>query len=166
MERAASAGLRVPRVLEVREDALVLERIDGPTMQEMLRRRPWRVRSLLQTLARLHAEVAAAGLAHLDLNPTNVILSRDGPVVIDWTNARSEPDAALDASLTYVIFATSGGRLGPSVALLFARCADVDEGLERAAAYRSADPNVTEAERLRQATASPTSTAVDDCRLL
>jgi serine/threonine protein kinase len=149
MNRAAAAGLRVPCVVEVHEDALVLERIDGPTMQELLRRRPWRARALLRTLARLHQSVAAAGLAHLDLNPTNVILSPNGPVVIDWTNARAEPDPALDAALTYVILATSSGLLGPALAFLFARSADVEAGLERAAAFRTADRNVSDAERAR-----------------
>jgi hypothetical protein len=148
MKRAAAAGVRVPHVFAVEADALVLARVDGPTMEEVLRGRPWRARSLLRTLARLPEEVAAAGLAHLDLNPTNVILSPDGPVVIDWTNARPEPDAALDAALTYVILATSGGRLGPYLARLFANNVDVERGLERAAAYRCADPNVTEPERL------------------
>jgi hypothetical protein len=55
----------------------------------------------------------------------------------------------LDAALTYVILATSGGRFGPLVGRLFARCADVEAGLERAAAYRLADRNVTETERRR-----------------
>jgi hypothetical protein len=68
MAGAASAGVRVPRVVELREDALVLERIDGPTMHEVLQRRPWQVRSLLRTLARLQEQVAAAGLVHLDLH--------------------------------------------------------------------------------------------------
>jgi tRNA A-37 threonylcarbamoyl transferase component Bud32 len=95
MAGAASAGVRVPRVVELREDALVLERIDGPTMQEVLQRRPWQVRSLLRTLARLQEQVAAAGLVHLDLHPTNVTLSRSGPVVIDWTNASVSPPATV-----------------------------------------------------------------------
>ncbi len=37
-------------------------------------------------LAGLHRRLAAAGLAHYDLNPTNVILSPRGPVVVDWAN--------------------------------------------------------------------------------
>jgi aminoglycoside phosphotransferase (APT) family kinase protein len=45
-------------------------------------------------------------LLHLDLHPDNVILSPDGPVVIDWSSAkRGEVSAAV--ALTWVIMATS-----------------------------------------------------------
>jgi len=122
MEHARRHGYPVPRVVEIRENALVLERIDGPTMARDALRRPWRARAHMRLLAelhqRLHAIEAPPGLApagpgstliHLDFHPENVLLSRDGPVVIDWTNARS-----------------------PFVARLFAQCADVNGGLERA----------------------------------
>jgi aminoglycoside phosphotransferase (APT) family kinase protein len=61
---------------------------------------------------RLH-EVPFEGewLLHLDLHSDNVLLSRRGPVVIDWTNARAG-DPALDVALTWVIGATSGGLVG------------------------------------------------------
>lgn len=144
MERA-SAHVRVPRVLEIRDGALVLEKIDGPTMAEALMRRPWTLFRQARLLARLHRDVAAAGLVHMDLNPTNVILSGDGPVVIDWTNA-GEGRPEVDAALTYVILSTSGGR---PLAWAFARCIDVEAGLAEAAAYRLADVNVTDAERVR-----------------
>ncbi len=39
----ARTAIPVPRVLEVRDDSLVLERVDGPTMLAELRRRPWRM---------------------------------------------------------------------------------------------------------------------------
>ena len=41
MEHAREHGYPVPRVWEVRPDALVLERIEGPTMLAAFRRRPW-----------------------------------------------------------------------------------------------------------------------------
>ena len=124
MRHVEARGYPVPRVLEVREDALVLERVDGPTMLADLRRRPWRVRSHAAALAELHRRLheieappglpeAGAGdrVLHLDLHPDNVILSPSGPVVIDWTNARrGEP--ALDVALTWVIMATSAGSGG------------------------------------------------------
>src|SRR5439155_26735153 len=93
----------------------------GPSMWEDLRRRPWRGRRHMQLLAELHAQLhridAPSGLPtagdggtllHLDFHPANVLLSPSGPVVIDWTNARSGP-AALDVAMTWVICATSGG---------------------------------------------------------
>ena len=84
MEHARAHGFPVPRVLEVREDSLVLERVDGPTMLAELRRRPWRLGSHARTLAELHARLHAIRfegeqLLHLDFHPDNVLLSARGP---------------------------------------------------------------------------------------
>jgi aminoglycoside phosphotransferase (APT) family kinase protein len=119
MEHARAGGYPVPRVLEVHDDALVLERIDGPTMLAALRRRPWQMARQARTLAELHHrlhEIPFEGerLIHLDFHPDNVLLSQRGPVVIDWTNSRAG-DPALDVALTWVICATSGGALGRTV---------------------------------------------------
>ena len=162
MEHARLHGYPTPRVLEVQPDALVLERVEGPTMLAELQRRPSALSShacLLADLhARLHAIEAPAGLAdagrgdrllHLDLHPDNVILSPAGPSVIDWTNARrGEP--ALDVALTWVILATSAGDLGYAFVELFLDRFDreqVVDALPAAAARRIADPNVTDDER-------------------
>lgn len=59
MGHARRAGYPVPAVLEVRADALVLERIDGPTMMQDLRRRPWRLASHARLLAELHRRLHA-----------------------------------------------------------------------------------------------------------
>jgi aminoglycoside phosphotransferase (APT) family kinase protein len=156
MEHARAHGFPVPRVLEVLDDGLVLERVDGPTMLAALQRRPWSAARLARTLARLHAslhEIPFEGerLLHLDLHPDNVLLARRGPVVIDWTNARAgEP--ALDVALTWVIGATSGGFPGRVFTRLFLRHVDREaarEALPEAVAFRLADPNVTDAERAR-----------------
>jgi tRNA A-37 threonylcarbamoyl transferase component Bud32 len=162
MDHALRRGYPVPRVLDVTGDALVLERIDGPTMAADLRSRPWRLRCHASLLARLHdrlhdiaapASLPEAGpgdrLLHLDLHPENVIISPGGPIVVDWTNARrGEP--TLDVALTWVILATSGGRAGR----LFLRpflSHFPREVLERvlpaAAERRLADPNVRDRER-------------------
>jgi tRNA A-37 threonylcarbamoyl transferase component Bud32 len=162
MEHAAGHGYPVPRVLEVTADALVLERIDGPTMLAQLRRRPWTLRRHAGLLAELHNrlhEIAAPPaltavgsgdrLLHLDLHPDNVILSPRGPFVIDWTNAR-RGDPALDVALTWVIVATSGGPLARLFLRWFLQHFDRDEllrALPAAAALRVADINVTDRER-------------------
>jgi aminoglycoside phosphotransferase (APT) family kinase protein len=90
-------------------------------------------------------------LLHLDLHPANVILSKAGPVVVDWTNARSGKPA-LDAALTWVIGATSTGLGQPARTLIqhFVARFDRDEllrALPAAAEYRLADANVTDEER-------------------
>jgi serine/threonine protein kinase len=156
MEHARAHGVRVPQVFEVRDDGLVLEFVNGPTMLADLRRHPWRLARHASTLAELHArvhEVQYEGerLLHLDLHPENVLLSSRGPVVIDWSNARAG-NPSLDVALTWVICATVGG-VGPNAfTRFFLRHVDRDaarRALPDAVAYRLADPNVTDAERAR-----------------
>jgi aminoglycoside phosphotransferase (APT) family kinase protein len=135
MEHARARGYPVPRVHEVRPDALVLERIDGRSMLRDLRRRPWRLPRHMRTLAELHAqlqkidaphELGDGALLHRDLHPNNVLLSPAGPVVIDWPNSTAG-DRAFDVALAWIVCATSGGR--------------------SRGAYRVADRNVTDEER-------------------
>ena len=156
MEHARAHGFPVPAVFEVRDDALVLELVDGPTMAADLGRRPWRLARHARTLAELHArlhEIPFEGerLLHLDLHPENVLLSARGPVVIDWTNARAG-DPGLDVALTWAIGASIDNRGARAFTRLFLR--HVDRGAARralpeAVAYRLADPNVTDEERVR-----------------
>ena len=162
MRHAARHGYPVPAVVEVRGDALVLEHVIGPTMVADLRRRPWRLRAHASLLARLHDrlhQIAApeglpavgAGdrLLHLDLHPENVVLSPTGPVVIDWTNARSgEP--AVDVAMTWLILETSGGLTGRLFLRPFLAHVPRDAAaaaLPVAAEWRVADPNVSVSER-------------------
>ena len=162
MEHARGHGYPVPRVFDVDEGSLVLERIEGPTMLGALQRRPWTLPSHASLLADLHRrlhEIVAPGalrpagpgdrLLHLDLHPENVILSPAGPRVVDWTNAR-RGDPALDVALTWVIAATSGGPSGRMFLRWFLRQFDRAElvrALPAAAGRRLADPNVTDRER-------------------
>jgi aminoglycoside phosphotransferase (APT) family kinase protein len=164
MRYARRHGYPVPDVHEVMGDALVLEKVEGPTMWDAAGRRPAEMEAHAAVLAQLHLRLheidAPAGLAaigdgdrllHLDLHPANVILSLRGPVVIDWTNARrGEP--ALDVALTWVIGAASTGlgSLGRSFVHHFLSHFDRGElrrALPAAAEYRLADANVTEEER-------------------
>ena len=156
MEHARAHGFPVPEVLEVRDDALVLELVDGPTMAADLRRRPWRLARHARSLAALHDrlhEIPYEGerLLHLDLHPENVLLSSRGPVVIDWTNSRGG-DPSLDVALTWVIGAGVPNVGARAFTRLFLRFVDREaarRALPDAVAYRLADPNVTEAERAR-----------------
>jgi tRNA A-37 threonylcarbamoyl transferase component Bud32 len=151
MEHARAHGFPVPAIHEVRGDALVLERVEGPTMLKALdiERDP-------ALLAQLHAQLheipfEGAALLHLDLHPANVILSPAGPVVIDWTNAAAG-DPALDVALAWVILIGSGHPLADEFGRAFvSHFEDWERGLPGAVAYRLADPNVTGTERARVA---------------
>jgi streptomycin 6-kinase len=162
MRHARDHGFPAPEVLEVDRDSLVLERVAGKTMLEVVFRRPWTLRRNMAILAALHERLhriaappglEAAGdgdtLLHLDLHPENVILSPSGPVLVDWTNAR-RGDPALDVAMTWVIAATSGGTLGRVAMRLFLKHFDravVLAALPIAAERRISDPNVTDEER-------------------
>jgi len=156
MELARTHGVRVPRVVQVRPDALVLERIDGGTMAARLLRRPWEVARQVGVLVALHDRVHrvpldGAMLIHRDLHPENVLFAPDGPALIDWTNA-GPGDPAMDLALTWLILETSAGIPGRVLAWLFRRrvgAEPIRRGLEAARAYRLADPNVTDVERRR-----------------
>ena len=149
MEHARAHGFPVPAIHEVREDGLVLERIDGPTMLDSadLERHP-------VVLAHLHGRLheipfEGATLLHRDLHPDNVILSPEGPVVVDWTNAGAgDPD--FDVALVWVILLGTGEPVAERFARDFVAHFDGWEaGLDDALAYRLADRNVTDEERAR-----------------
>ncbi|MGH8946046.1 MAG: phosphotransferase [Acidimicrobiia bacterium] len=120
MEHARRHGFPVPRVHEANQTDLVMERVEGPSMLVDISRRPWTLLRHARTLADLHQRlhrIPAPGwlaegldggveLVHLDLHPDNVLLSADGPMVIDWANARLG-HGATDVALTWIIVACS-----------------------------------------------------------
>jgi streptomycin 6-kinase len=169
MNHVAGCGYPVPKVYEATGTDMVLERLTGPTMLEVLARRPWRVGSLGRTLGRLHDRLhalpapewlprrfATAGddrVLHLDLHPGNVLLTRRGPVVIDWRNACAG-DPAADVAMTMVLV---GGAEVPGPAARFGRgllvrsvrkgCRTDPAGrIREVAEAKLADPNITPAE--------------------
>jgi aminoglycoside phosphotransferase (APT) family kinase protein len=126
MEHVRAAGYPVPRVWRVGPGEMVLDRVRGATMADDLARRPWRASDHGRTLARLHTELHAVAapadlrphpvasgdvVLHLDLHPQNVMLTDDGPVVIDWSNARRGPGAA-DVADVWVVLACLGREPG------------------------------------------------------
>jgi tRNA A-37 threonylcarbamoyl transferase component Bud32 len=150
---------------------MVLERIAGPTMQEVLESVPGgeldRQIGVLATLHdRLHAiaappdlvAIGAGGtLLHLDLHPKNVILGRDGPYVVDWANARSghwADDVAQTIALVWSALAdpTFEGREAIVHQFVERFVGHFDRDTVRAhigaaVARRAVDANVTDAER-------------------
>jgi aminoglycoside phosphotransferase (APT) family kinase protein len=151
---------------------MVMERLDGPDMLADLGRHPWLIPRHARTLAdlhnRLHRISAPAGLPelagpggtligpgsavlHMDLHPANVMLTRRGPVVIDWVDAHAGPPGA-DVAIAYLIMSTADTdlippRLRPVIRLLRA------EFCRRfaAAAADSPWPHLAGAARLRLA---------------
>jgi tRNA A-37 threonylcarbamoyl transferase component Bud32 len=155
MRLAAAHGVPVPAVHEVRPDALVMELIPGETLLARIWPRPWEIPGSARVIASLHERVNAihyggGRLVHYDLHPDNVLLGPDGPVLIDWTNARAgDPDA--DVALTWLIAETSAGLRGRLFARAFRRVVGrqaIGRGFAEASAFRLADPHVTDAERV------------------
>ena len=164
-------GIAVPTVHRAGGTDIVMDLVPGPTMLADLTARPWRVISHARLLARLQRSVNelrspdwmprcvgvpdAGVVVHLDLHPMNVILSPDGPTIIDWTNAASGA-GSFDSSMSFLLmatFETSGlrDRVGQRVLVESFRWAcgrsDVGRSLRAAADHRLADRNVTPGER-------------------
>ncbi|MFF4485432.1 phosphotransferase [Streptomyces sp. NPDC001544] len=154
-------GYPVPRVRPSgsRTD-LVMERLSGPTMLAALLDGSLGAAEagteLAALLRRLHAvpgrDAADPGtrVLHLDLHPDNVMLTPDGPRVIDWTNAEDGPPG-LDWGMSAVILAqvAVGDELlaEPARAMLAALLADpsglTEPGLTEARRRRAANPTMS-----------------------
>jgi aminoglycoside phosphotransferase (APT) family kinase protein len=173
MEHARAHGFPVPAGRALNQTEIVMQRLYGPTMLDDLGRRPWRIDSHAETLARLHAQLHSIGgpdwlpaplgegesLLHLDLHPDNVILTRAGPYVIDWPNAARGP-AAADTAHTWIVLSCStplsgiyrrtlanvGRRLLVRSFLGHFDRAVLSANLEAAAAYRLANRALPDAE--------------------
>jgi hypothetical protein len=124
MEYARQHGVPVPAIHEISDDGteMVMERVNGPSMGDLVTHKPWLIRSQGRLLAEVHRlvhDVAAPDwvpaafsgdgdrLVHLDLHPFNVLIGEGGPVVIDWPNA-ARGDGALDVALAWTLIATAG----------------------------------------------------------
>lgn len=119
MEFLYQQGYPVPAIEELSGDGLdlVMQRIDGASMVEVLKRKPWTVRAQGEVLADLHNRLhdiaappflgpAPVGTGdrflHMDLHPLNVMIGRSGPVVIDWPNARAG-DPTVDVAIAWIL---------------------------------------------------------------
>lgn len=173
MAYVAERGYPVPEVYEAAETDLVMERLDGPTMGQALIAGDLEVQQGGLVLADLHSRLhdlparldsdPGVRILHLDLHPENVMLSRRGPVVIDWRNATEGPPD-LDLALSALIIAQVAtdeargvGEMATALMTAFLRHAGGDplNLLDRAVEIRRADPALTgeEVDRLAVAEA-------------
>ena len=103
------AGFPTPRVHAADGPDLLLDRVDGPDLLTAVLTGVTAPAEGARTLADLHRRLHAlpwegGTLLHLDLHPLNVLWSAEGPVVIDWSNARVGA-AGLDVAVTSLILA-------------------------------------------------------------
>jgi aminoglycoside phosphotransferase (APT) family kinase protein len=165
-----------PDVYDAGDGYLVMDRLKGPTMMDAAGKPPFPLRRFGHLLAELHerlhripappglrtAPLPGDRLVHRDLHPLNVMMTPDGPMVIDWANA-SAGDPAFDVADTWALFAcaTAAARgpdriiapIGRRV-MLHAFLSRVDKEAARRAVpaavdYRRTDRNITPAELTR-----------------
>lgn len=176
MRHVRSHGYPCPEVHDAGDGYLVMDRLEGPTMMEAVGRPPFPLRRSGHLLAELHqrlhqipappgirvAPLPGDRLVHRDLHPLNVIMTPDGPMVIDWANA-SAGDPAFDVADTWVLFVcgtppTSGidrwiVPIGRRVLLRsFLRRVDAAaarRAIPAAVEHRLTDPNMSAQERAR-----------------
>ncbi|MFE9722419.1 phosphotransferase [Streptomyces sp. NPDC005794] len=172
MSYLSASGFPVPRIGPPAEDSLptdlVVQRLTGPTLAEALLAGTVSESAGADLLARLLRELHAIPprlsqdpgdrILHLDLHPENVILTPEGPRVIDWLTADEGPPA-LDRAMTSLILAQAaldpsfpaGAQVRDLLPALLSRF-EGDGGvpidaLARATALRATNPQLTAHER-------------------
>jgi hypothetical protein len=116
-EAAALQGLRHPAVarvldaeLEGPEAFIVTELVEGPTLEEEIDERgpldPRDLFELADQLADALEAVHGTGVVHRDLTPSNVLIARTGPVLIDFGLAQGPGDKR--ATRTGFVMGTPG----------------------------------------------------------
>lgn len=116
-EAAALQGLRHPAVARVLDAELegpdafiVTELVEGPTLEEEIDERgpldPRDLFELADQLADALEAVHGTGVVHRDLTPSNVLIARTGPVLIDFGLAQGPGDVR--ATRTGFVMGTPG----------------------------------------------------------
>lgn len=171
MAYVAAHGYPVPRVETVSGPDMVMQRIAGRTILDVLTSggdgdplhgtAPLDAVGILAgLLSRLHGipgRVPGTSVIHLDLHFGNIILSPDGPVVIDWSNAADGP-AGLDVAMSAFIIAEVAADEAHPMAALAAEAvtglialtgAPAPEHVDRVLTMRTANPTLPAIEKAR-----------------
>ncbi|WP_377273123.1 phosphotransferase [Peterkaempfera sp. SMS 1(5)a] len=173
MAHLAEHGYPVPAVWPGEAaNELVMERLSGVTMRQALTDgtiAPERAGEMsAELLRRLHTVPARLSanpgdrVLHLDFHPENVMLTAEGPIVIDWATTAEGPPG-LDSAMTALILAQAAVTM-PAVAAvaravltpLVRHLGSIDEThLAAARARRAANPTLSreEVDRLDDAMA-------------
>ena len=121
MREVGSHGFPVPAVYSVEGGDMTMDRVDGVDLLTLLSKRPWEARAVGRMLAELHRQLASIPIGsidvptkvgereafvHGDLHPGNVLLTDNGPVVIDWEGA-GVGSADADSATTWLLMATA-----------------------------------------------------------
>lgn len=121
MRAVRTHGYPAPEVHGVDGAEMTLDRVDGVDLLAELKRRPWRARAVGRMLADLHLRLAEIPIGetdiptkvgpresftHGDLHPGNVLLTANGPVVIDWEGA-GVGAADADVATTWLLLASA-----------------------------------------------------------
>jgi len=165
-------GFPVPTVHDAGDGYLVMDRVDGRPMLDVAL--PFRLGTYGRMLADLHERLHALPapdwfpsaplpgdrIVHGDFHALNVLVTTEGPVVIDWTNA-SRGDPAFDVADAWLVFACASASdvpmpqrlVVPLARRLFLRAflggVDVTvarRALAAAVQHRSSDHNMSAAE--------------------
>ncbi len=119
MRHLRANGAPVPEVFSADGDEIVMERINGRSLMDVLTSQPWRAAAIGRQLAdvqrRIH-EVPAGELdlprfsegnsiLHFDLHPDNVMITHSGPMVIDWSNV-AIGDPVADVMFSWMLMST------------------------------------------------------------
>ena len=163
MRHVAKYGYPVPAVREIEGADMIVQRLDGLTLGDAAIAGDLSATEIGTIHADLHRRLQAIpvpsgrpGLVvvHGDLHPLNVMATADGPVVIDWRNAR-EGLAEFDVALTAIIFAQVvfdpayaqlADLLREALGVYLAASIDPTPGLPAALEYRGNNPTLTPAE--------------------
>ena len=111
-EARATAALNHPHICAIHDvasidghDFIVMEYLDGETLEARLRRSPPPLPELFRiAIAIAEAMVAAhrAGIIHRDLKPSNVMLTPDGPKLLDFGIAKQKDHRRDNSSPTSI----------------------------------------------------------------